>query len=288
MNWHNVRLIWLRETRDQLRDRRMLFMICVLPILLYPLLGTSFMQLAQFMRQHESTVWVVGAEQLRDSPELPPLIDDDRFAEELFATAHEARLLRVEKHSADDEPEAEVITEARRELLAGRIDAVVYFPEGFAEKLAQLRDRLRNREPSGDAPPEPIEVPRPIVLSHSPREASPVAHMRVDRAIDRWKAKIIERNLHDSQIPINITQPFELESIDVAGREQKQAALYSKLLPFIVFLWALTGAFYPAVDLCAGEKERGTLEALLSSPAQRSEIVWGKLLTVILFSIFTA
>ncbi len=50
----------------------------------------------------------------------------------------------------------------------------------------------------------------------------------------------------------------------------------------------MTGAFYPAIDLCAGEKERGTLETLLSSPAERSEIVLGKLLTVMVFSMATA
>ena len=58
--------------------------------------------------------------------------------------------------------------------------------------------------------------------------------------------------------------------------------MWSKILPFVVLIWALTGAFYPAIDLCAGEKERGTLETLLSSPAQRSEIVWGKLLSVVI------
>ncbi len=51
---------------------------------------------------------------------------------------------------------------------------------------------------------------------------------------------------------------------------------------------ALTGAFYPAVDLCAGEKERGTMETLLISPASRSEIVLGKFLTVMLASVLTA
>lgn len=289
MNWHNVRLIWLRETRDQLRDRRMLFMICVLPILLYPLLGTSFMQLAQFMKQHESTVWVVGAEQFRDAPDLPPLIENGRFAEDLFNTPHDAKLLRVEERPADSDSEATVVADARRELIAGKIDAFVYFPPGFAEELARMREHSRNREPAEVAQAGPIdEPPRPIILYHSPRETSPVANMRVERAIDRWRSNIVQRNLQESQVPVNITRPFELDSIDVAGRAQKQAALYSKLLPFIVFLWALTGAFYPAVDLCAGEKERGTLEALLASPAQRSEIVWGKLLTVILFSIFTA
>ena len=48
MNWSNVKLILVREVRDQLRDRRTLFMIAVLPLLLYPLLGMSFMQVAQF------------------------------------------------------------------------------------------------------------------------------------------------------------------------------------------------------------------------------------------------
>ena len=52
MNWHNVKLIFLREVRDQLRDRRTLFMIFVLPLLLYPLLGMSFFQVVQFMREH--------------------------------------------------------------------------------------------------------------------------------------------------------------------------------------------------------------------------------------------
>ena len=51
MNWSNVRLLLLREIRDQLRDRRTLFMIAVLPVLLYPLLGMSFLQVAQFMRE---------------------------------------------------------------------------------------------------------------------------------------------------------------------------------------------------------------------------------------------
>ena len=68
----------------------------------------------------------------------------------------------------------------------------------------------------------------------------------------------------------------------------RRAAFWSKVLPFVVFVWALTGAFYPAVDLCAGEKERGTLETLLSSPAERSEIVLGKLLTIMGFSAATS
>src|SRR5262245_42879803 len=53
-------------------------------------------------------------------------------------------------------------------------------------------------------------------------------------------------------------------------------------------MWSLAGALYPAVDLCAGEKERGTMETLLISPASREEIVWGKFLTIWVFSTGTA
>ena len=53
-------------------------------------------------------------------------------------------------------------------------------------------------------------------------------------------------------------------------------------------MMSLTGAFYPAIDLCAGEKERGTMETLLISPASREEIVYGKFLTIWVFSAMTA
>src|SRR4029079_13251029 len=82
--------------------------------------------------------------------------------------------------------------------------------------------------------------------------------------------------------------PFHQRPQDIAPPSEQKGRVWAKILPFVLFIWALTGAFYPAVDLCAGEKERGTLETLLSSPALRSEIVWGKLLTVMTFSVATA
>src|SRR5262249_19265365 len=73
----------------------------------------------------------------------------------------------------------------------------------------------------------------------------------------------------------------------------KRAAeeLYETILrvfPFVLVMWCLAGALYPAVDVCAGEKERGTMETLLISPTSREEIVWGKFLTIWVFSAATA
>src|ERR1044072_3146332 len=81
MNWKNVKLIFGREVRDQFRDRRTLFMIAVLPLLLYPLFGISIFQLKQFMREQPLKIWLMYAPQISD---LPPLVENDRFTDALF------------------------------------------------------------------------------------------------------------------------------------------------------------------------------------------------------------
>ena len=70
MNHSNVKLIFLREMRDQLRDRRTLFLIAVLPLLLYPLLGMSFFQLSQFLRKHGRQSGLVVGERGTDQARL--------------------------------------------------------------------------------------------------------------------------------------------------------------------------------------------------------------------------
>src|SRR5689334_10378153 len=134
MNWSNVRLILTREIRDQLRDRRTLFMIAVLPILLYPLLGMSFFQVTQFMREHAVRVLVIDAP---SGSELPALVDKNRFAANLFPedTPRAAELLKVAEKSAKDPGTAtkgDPTQQARQDMLAGNYDVVVYFPPDFA------------------------------------------------------------------------------------------------------------------------------------------------------------
>ncbi len=91
MNWSNVKLIFLREARDQLRDRRTLFMIAVLPLLLYPLLGMSFFQVAQFLREQATNVLVVGLPEL---PGLPHLVEDGQFVPQRFGDMERRRARR--------------------------------------------------------------------------------------------------------------------------------------------------------------------------------------------------
>jgi len=72
MRWSIIRLIWFRELRDQLRDRRTIFMIAVLPVLLYPLAGFGVMQLARGFFQQKNVVGVAGVENLLPWSPAPP------------------------------------------------------------------------------------------------------------------------------------------------------------------------------------------------------------------------
>ncbi len=323
MNWRNVKLILAREVRDQLRDRRTLFMIAVLPMLLYPLLGMSFMQVSQFFQAHPTRVLVVGGEELAARDESPQLFDTEgaNFDPALFASEDDPSLVKLTFADAADllpdqdvagSPSAKELADAARTRMRDKkFDAVIYFPAGFAGELTAFRDELKNRvanppedrprqgessqderaeggEKSPDAEEKKAGIPNPVIYYNTAREASQIARSRIEGVIYRWTTKVGEQNLIDSDVPKSAARPFSLQSNDVAEAGRREAATWAKILPFVLMIWALTGAFYPAVDLCAGEKERGTLETLLCSPAQRSEIVVGKLLTVMAFSMATA
>src|SRR5690348_12390569 len=70
MRWSIIRVIWARELRDQLRDRRTVFMIAVLPVLLYPVAGFGVLQMAAGYLKHRHVIGIQGAEHL---PPLTPL-----------------------------------------------------------------------------------------------------------------------------------------------------------------------------------------------------------------------
>jgi sodium transport system permease protein len=284
MNLHNVKLILLREIRDQLRDRRTLFMIFVLPLLLYPLLGMSLSQLVQFRRSQPTEVLVIGMPAAGAGPSLfrNGAVDPQFLPETQLHRDFRPLVLKTLPHGGATE---EGRQEAFRAVEAGKYDVALYFPPDFADRLAAFRRAVDRGAREATAP----AVPAAEIIYTTANERSYSAHNRLDAALQRWREESGKSNLLAGGVPLAAARPFELQSTDVAeDTAYHKAALWSKILPVMLLIWAMTGAFYPAVDLCAGEKERGTLETLLSSPAERSEIVLGKLLTVMVFSMATA
>lgn len=330
MNWRNVRLIFLREVRDQLRDRRTLFMIAVLPLLLYPALGVGMIQMTVLFSEQPRTVVILGADRLPP----PRLINGERFVATWFDSPVEAARLRVVSEASLDraapEEQREIaerldaagsVREAQNEydrlerqhaaaLAAGdeaqasrlaalmeaadsrrsdlfarsHIQVLILVPEGMKERLAEANARIRDR----DAAAAEVEIPKPVVLFNVADEKSLVAYTRVKAVLNRWEEQLLRDRLKMANLPATLPTQVAAEAVDLAREEEKARSLWSKLFPALLVIMTVTGAFYPAVDLAAGEKERGTMETLLICPASRAEIVLGKFFTVMLFSVGTA
>ncbi len=291
MKWPNVKLIFRRELRDQLRDRRTLFTVAIMPMVLYPLMGMAMLQVAQFMREYPSKVWVVGQENL---PNSPALIVDGRINPEFGHAESQLTELLVSKEN-DSQFQA-IIRQCRensgmtrtpilvdqliqKEMQDRKIDLAVFIPSPI---------RLPNTSDPGSPETSAALIPEIYVFQNSAIDKSRIGADRINRVLAKWTGTVIRETLTEHEVPLELLQGVQITNADVADKVGKRAAAWSKILPFIVMIWSLTGAFYPAIDLCAGEKERGTFETLLSSPAARSEIAIGKLLTVMTFSMATS
>ncbi len=294
MNWDNVKLIVKRELRDQARDRRTLFSVIGLPVLLYPLMGLMVLQVMQFRTAHPTRLRVIGLNELPGTPDLfvPSVqeIEDEaerpsdpgyEFSAQLLQDAGVTSRFEIEASEASVDPDI-VEKTAKETLDADKLDAIIYFPPGFKERMESFQDEQDNEDSTA-------EFPSPQLITNSSDERSKLADVRLRQILHSWREKLIQHNLEANDVPAVITDPFSFGTLDLSEKPLDQSSyLWAKIFPFIVVIWALTGAFYPAIDLCAGEKERGTLETLLSSPALRSEIVAGKLLAIMTFSIATS
>lgn len=322
MNWKHVHLIFMREMSDQLRDRRTLFTITVLPLLLYPLIGMLMMQMAQFSGENTVRVRLVGIEHW---PAELPLLDDAAQLSSRFGAGNR-RLIEFETRAwpEDGRSVEELIEQARADVMSDAVDAILLIEPSFE---AQLKERLISQSTHGNGtgeadarlvspeapsrqgsqgPAVSLDEPLPRspsraaetddasredglrLIANLARDHSQMAQRRLETIIDQWRNAWVAEQLESAGMNPRLVQPLRVGETDASKSSVRRAMLWSKVLPFVMLVWALTGAFYPAIDLCAGEKERGTLETLLSSPARRREIVWGKLLTISVFSMGSA
>ena len=163
-------------------------------------------------------------------------------------------------------------------------------PEGRPQGHPRRPGRRGGRDPARRQPSRSSPLFRPSCrsVSDSTEEPSQFTYLRVREVLDPGRMAIVQARLARDQKPPAYTEPIEING---RGRRPRQRGRQQRLgpdLPVPAGDHGPTGAFYPAVDLCAGEKERGTMEPLLISPASRSEIVLGKFFTVMLASMATA
>ena len=321
MRWSIIRTIWLREMRDQLRDRRTLLVILGLPLVLYPLLGFAVLQFASGFIEQPSTVGIVtGSVNVKEFPPRQP------------ALSGRSVLPIVALFSATPMPGSDLAQWAGVVTLAEASERAFDYPQLVEagqfttfdtrdpksiarEKMAQSRIKLeflatldasyledRRVDVILEAPPDFFKqleaaeqngAAAPLVQIHERvgDERSRLAQRRLSPLLERWKTDLRKVRLARRGMTERLLDPFDVrtpaETVGDGGRDSV-INLMVRIFPFMLVLWSLAGALYPAVDLCAGEKERGTMETLLITPAGREEIVLGKFLTIWVFSSATA
>ncbi len=328
MNWKNIRLIFLREVRDQLRDRRTLFMITILPVLLYPMLGLGLVEMMLTFSEQRRTVVILNAKDLPADPAFltedgidsqwlsgsadgtPISVITDREESRSSADAGDPRQLQRRQEllkqariladhvrrataetSADEVAEETADSDSRpaadlsSQFSRLGIEVLVLVPDGYADLVASVRQQVQD---GADGAESEIESSRLIVVRNSADDKSVVAFSIVQSALRTWESHVRASIFDEAALPETLQHPARLKWVEVAQGEQVAANVWSKMFPAMLVIMALTGAFYPAIDLGAGEKERGTMETLLISPARRVELVLGKFCTIMLFSVMSA
>ena len=123
------------------------------------------------------------------------------------------------------------------------------------------------------------------ILSDSTDELSLEAKIRTLDAVLTWEADVINATLAQNNLTHDeafdpIHWDGDQDTADVASGGDLAAMGLAMFIPLVVAMWTTTAAIQPSIDLTAGERERGTMEALLCTPTSRSALLFGKWLAV--------
>ena len=235
-------VVFRKELRETLRDRRTLMMMVAVPVLLYPILMIAAEQLT-----------LMGLRQLESEPSLIGVVGPDVGDLREF-------LGGLEGLAVGD------VSDPVQAVRSDSVQAVVLF----------------------GAFPVADSTRAVTILYDAADERSQRARGLLDGALRNWQDSLVAGRLEDRGLPAGLAQPLAVADSSVARAEELGGYALGRFLPMLLILMTLLGTFYPAIDLAAGEKERGTLETLLTAPVPPREIVAGKFLTVALIGVVAA
>lgn len=272
-----------KELRETLRDRRTIFTLVLMPILVYSLLSMAFRQFLLSSVVTESKIdWHVAA----DSKEtMSAFLRQISLGEAVLLREQDAPRPR-EKSSNPTQPPS---TPAADSVVPMEMSDIKPFVEENLEQLVQagkvdlgVRMRLNTIPSLGgkDAIQHDFEL---IYRKDSPvsRNIAQFCERRLWAVNQHWMREQLKMVGH-SGIVANL---WTLRSLDEGDG---QLVSMATLIPLILILMTITGAVYPAIDLTAGERERGTLESLMAAPLPRLSLLIAKYIAVLTVAILTA
>jgi sodium transport system permease protein len=259
----SISTIYRKELADILRDRRTLIAMVLVPIVLYPLLMLGSIQAAQFQseRLHREALLIA--------------VPNARMGRWLAAQIDMDNVLAPKDGAAEDYVEDYKILVSDDPVRAVR--------EGAAHVALIARDGAKRLD-------QWITDPPFAIVYDSAEVRGSMARSRLDGVLERQRARIrterLARVLPDAQRPLINLAPIPTKNI--ASPEKVGGSMLGHVLPLILVIMTITGGVYPAIDLTAGERERGTLETLMVAPVPILNLIVGKFLVVATVSMLAA
>jgi sodium transport system permease protein len=246
MSWRTIGTVYAKELRDTLRDRRTLISMIVVPTLFMPALILGMGKVAS----------VVVAKAKEEVPRIMVIGGADSPG--VLRELRDSGKFKVEKASAD-----------WKALISDKkVRAAAEIPPGF------------------DAALKLGSAPAVTLYDYQGELKSGFAVGQLRDFFTGLRERATTRLLAERGLPATVARPFEVKQVNVAPPEKVGGNLLGGIVPYFIIFLCLIGAMYPAMDLTAGEKERGTMETLLCCPAARTDIVIGKFLMVLTGSLF--
>jgi sodium transport system permease protein len=243
-----VRVLLRKELLDIVRDRRMLAMMLLVPVLLYP---ATLMLIGAVMSAGKARLAL---------EELKVAVCSDDAAQFLALRGVPAHTTWVRMDRAA----------AERELREKNVAAIVDAPAGA---FSAVKERGQG-------------VVTVVYTKRQDRSVEGRDRART-RLEDVSKGALVTR-LEEAQLPATFAEPVKREEEDLDFQQDLGPYLASRLFPTLLLMMLFLGALYPAVDLTAGEKERGTLETLLVAPVRAMDVMQAKFVAVTLSAVVAA
>lgn len=277
MSFHRrIRTIYGKELIDILRDRRTLIAMIVVPIVLYPLLMLGSIQAvsyqAESMADEEFVVGTIGEAHKRVleallalSSELPPVDESD--------------------NGNDDHASADPAADENRRPLAERVRVVALETREALERHIQARSIHAGVVFANEDVVNAMDRRNEMELLADREEVrSNYIAWQIEALIERIGSRWVEQRKQQLRLPDVFDDPFQVTTVNLAA----PSSILGQILPLVLILMTMTGAIYPAIDLTAGERERGTLESLMVCPVPVIDLIVGKFLVVTTVAIMGA
>jgi sodium transport system permease protein len=277
-----MRRLLLKELRETLRDRRTIVTLVLMPVLVYPLLSLGFQKLMMTSYYGPGAGEVKLLVGLETSPYQTELRDLLKRGDEFLAGLAAIRRSRSKPPNKEEVAEDGALTpESQRYNLR--------LCEDVAQSVAAhdidvgLRVREFRKAPADAIHPWVIGCE----LFHRDDLPSRIALDLVERRL--WA-------INDTQTIIRLSKagagkmpfPTYAERKLVKSAQRGMGLSLAALVPLVLILMTITGAVYPAIDLTAGERERGTLETLIAAPVPRLGLLAAKYVAVLTVALLTA